>query len=163
MDEQRTGDAAVTGVAKGALGTGTALEETQEWVIPAELQARAEEAPPSAPAPAAATASAPVAAAEPRPVVAQAPRRRSAASAGSTLGSPRTAGIAAAILLALIGVAALTTSLDRDEAGTAPQPSPQVTTPPTQAPAVDEADGGGGKPDKDKGNGKGNGNGRGND
>jgi len=32
-------NAAVTGVARGSLGTGTALEETQEWVVPEELRA----------------------------------------------------------------------------------------------------------------------------
>ena len=158
MDERRTGDAAVTGVARGSLGTGTALDETQEWVIPAELQARSEPElasaaaaePPAAPVP----DPAPVGAVEPRPVGAQPTRRRT--SPRGALGSPRTAGIAAAVLLALIGVTAVVTSVDRTDpaAPAAEQPS----TAPTNAAPVEAA----GPKDKDKGGGKGNGHGNGN-
>lgn len=185
MDERRAGDAAVTGVAKGSLGTGTALDETQEWVIPAQLQARPEpdlaaaagasdltarehlpaarESAPAAPEPVL-ISPAPLAAVE-RPQVIAHPQARqgSAPSPRSTLGSPRTAGIAAAVLLALIGVAAVVTSVDRNDAGAAPQAPAQVTTAPTDPPPA-EAGGngggdGGGKKDKGKGNGQGNGNG----
>jgi uncharacterized membrane protein YgcG len=179
MDEGRTGDAAVTGVARGALGSGTALDETQEWVIPEGLQAKttASDAAPEpvipARAPIAGAAAAPV-----EPVEREAVTRRPAtptvtrhpAPATATSGArfspgPRTAGIAAAILLALVGVAAVVTTLERDDAGAA-TPAQVPSAAPTQAPAADDDgddDGdGGGKKDNDDGNGGGRGNGNGN-
>jgi hypothetical protein len=150
MTDRPTGDAAVTGVAKGSLGTGTALDETQEWVIPADLQA--------GPKPAAA----PEPTAEPVPVAAVAvpavtsrkssPRTRPAGR-GRVL-APRTAGIAAVALLALLGGAAIVTSLANRDVPAAGAPAQvQATTAPTVEP--------GGK-DKDKDDGKGNGHGHGN-
>ncbi len=154
MNERPTGDAAVTGVAQGALGTGTALDETQEWVIPAELQDR--------PEPAHGEAAEAVGSG---PVVVPPPGRRTPPSTGSTLGSPRTAGIAAAVLLVLIGVTAVVTSFDDSDAGAVPVAPAQVTTAPTEAPPADAGgnggDNGGGKKDKDRGHGNGNGNGPG--
>ena len=167
MNERRTGDAAVTGVAKGALGTGTALDETQEWVVPADLQARPEPPAAAAPAEPAATLAraGPVAAVNARPVVAKPLRHQTPAAAPSILGSPRTAGIAAAVLLALIAVTAVVTSFDDSDAGAAPVAPAQVTTAPTEAPPAEAGgnggDNGGGKKDKGKGPGNDNGNGGG--
>src|SRR4051794_19400572 len=109
------GDAAVTGVAQGSLGTGTALDDTQEWIVPDELRSRpmpvssvppaAAEAPIASPAPSSAPdpvipAAAPV---EPARVAVRPPS--TARSATSFAATPRAAGIAAAALLALIAVA----------------------------------------------------------
>jgi hypothetical protein len=184
------GDAAVTGVARGALGTGTALDDTQEWILPDDLPAEpvavgAPDAPPAQraradadqvplaepllpvaadPAPAVAAAS-PVAPAA-SPVVATAPttRRPSADARRGTsfAATPRAAGLAAAALLALIAVAAVVTSNDNAPAN-AGGPVVGVTAAPlapTPVPTIDAAGGNG----KDKGgnNGKGNGNGNGN-
>jgi hypothetical protein len=212
MDERRSGDAAFTGVARGALGTGTALDETQEWVIPEGLQGRAaapaeqpisrppvapvapeptralaaaavrpEPAPAAGAEPAAAAApeAAPASAAEPAAAAAPVPvpvepvdrefvtRRRSGTtgSGGRFSPGPRAAGLAAVILLALVGVTAVVTSLDRDaaEAGTPAQPT--VTTAPTDGSAADADDDGDsdgdGKKDKDNGKDHGGGNGNG--
>ena len=203
MDRPSDGHGAVTGVAKGSLGTGTALDETQEWVVPPELQATAAPAAapptsePASPSPAAASPS--PAAASPSPTVASAsptvasatpagasatpaavpsPQReapppplapsrvaprRTGSSLGTIAASPRTAGVAAAVALALLGVVAMVTSQDREVTGPGAVPAEQATTIPTDAPA--EADGVGGDGtgrDKDKGKGGGSGNGRGN-
>jgi hypothetical protein len=164
MTDRSTGDAAVTGVAKGSLGTGTALDETQEWVIPADLQG-----PEPAPAVAAAAAepeAAPAPVADPVPVAAVVPavttRPRSPGSLASGRGrvlAPRTAGIAAVALLALIGGAAIVTSLaNRDVPAVAAPAQVQPTTAPTDAQVAEP--GGKGK-DKDGGKGNGHGNGDG--
>jgi hypothetical protein len=148
--------AAVTGVAKGSVGTGTALEDTQEWIVPPELQA--------APAPDEEKAiPAAVAAARRR---GPARRRAENRSRGSFAATPRAAGLAAVVLLALVGVAAVVTSQDRTrDAGTAPVD--QATLAPTAAPLADEGGGNGGngkdKKDKNEGGGNGKGNGGGND
>lgn len=154
MTDRSTGDAAVTGVAKGSLGTGTALDETQEWVIPAELQSAAAEPeaavePEPEPAPVAAVAAPAVRSRKPAPRTAPAARGRALA--------PRTAGIAAVALLALLGGAAIVSSLaNRDVPAAAAPAQVQPTTVPTDAPPAEP----GGK-DKDDGKGKGHGNGNG--
>jgi hypothetical protein len=178
--------AAVTGVAKGSVGTGTALEDTQEWIVPPEVQAAAapdEEKAIPAPVAAAAAASARAAAerpiadgpieADPTPQAVTAVRGRGPArrraenrSRGSFAATPRAAGLAAVVLLALVGVAAVVTSQDRTpDAGTAPVD--QATLAPTAAPPADEGGGNGGngkdKKDKNEGGGNGKGNGGGND
>jgi hypothetical protein len=177
------GDAAVTGVATGYLGTGTALEDTQEWIVPEELRtgkaaapaaiARATvvppllstpDDPPSGPVPASPVSpSAPVA-----PAAAPAPTaRRRSSGPTSFAATPRAAGIAAAALLALIAVAAVVTSHDAPgtSLGTAPVVNP--TPVPTQAPPADaggaNGNGKGNGNGGNGGNGKGNGNGNGHD
>ena len=171
MDERRSREAAVTGVAAGSLGTGTALDETQEWEIPPELQASTaqaahadaealEPASDQGPQPVAMAPAAPLAPVRARPVAAR--RARAAASSGWLTPGPRLAGIAAAVLLALVGLTAIVTSNDRDDAGSAPVAPAQPTIAPTEAPPA-EAGGNGGKKDKDNGKGNGNGNGNGND
>jgi hypothetical protein len=190
MDERRSGDAAFTGVARGALGTGTALDETQEWVIPEGLQGRAAapaEQPisrpsvaPVAPEPtravatAAAPEPAPAAGAEPAAAAAPVPvepvdresvtRRRpgTTASGGRFSPGPRAAGLAAVILLALVGVAAAVTSLGRDDPGAGtPAQAPGATAPTTRE-GDDKDDGKKDKGDGPGSDGGGNGNGGGN-
>ena len=182
MEERQAGEAAITGVAKGSLGTDTALEDTQVWVVPAEARA----APAPAPDPAQAREPMPAVEAAPgatprrveaalvatpavveaapvvKPVHAAAPvaRRRRPSTGRAFAASPRTAGIAAVVLLALAGVTAVVTSQDRLGAGSDTGPA-QVTAAPTAAPAVDAGGGRGNGKDKDK-DGKGNGNGKGN-
>jgi eukaryotic-like serine/threonine-protein kinase len=157
MTDRSTGDAAVTGVAKGSLGTGTALDETQEWVIPAELRSAAAEPeaaiePEPEPAPVAAVAAPAVRSRKPAPGTPPAARGRALA--------PRTAGIAAVALLALLGGAAVVTSLANRDVPAAGAPAQvQPTTAPTDAPLAEP--GGKGK-DKDDGKGNGHGNGKGN-
>jgi hypothetical protein len=163
-------NAAVTGVARGSLGTGTALEETQEWVIPEEVRAapaprheamgqRAADDGQIVPAPVpAAVAALPEAA----------PRRRTSRPVGGFAATPRAAGIAAVALLALVGVAAVLTSQDQQTPGAVAAPTDLATSAPTAAPPADAGGGNGGNGDKGKndkggGNGKGNGGGNGND
>jgi hypothetical protein len=181
-------NAAVTGVAKGSLGTGTALEDTQEWVIPPELRAAAapdERGTNPAPVAAAAAASAQAAAERPiadasmqaaepapaetvvRPSV-RAARRIDSRSRGGFAATPRAAGLAAVVLLALVGVAAVVTSQDRTvDAGAGSAPVDQATLAPTAAPPADAGGGNGGngkdKKDKNEGGGNGKGNGGRND
>lgn len=147
--------AAVTGVARGSLGTGTVLEDTQEWVVPDELRA--------SPADEGAMAPAPVPAAAPAPTAPTVRRRVRSGPIGGFAATPRAAGLAAVVLLALVGVAAIVTSQDQriPDAGTVP--AQDATAAPTDAPPADAAGGGGkgengmGPKDKDKGgNGKGN-------
>jgi len=167
-------NAAVTGVAKGALGTDTALEDTQEWVISPELQAPVpQHAAESAPAAAAAASSstpskqAPTPAALAVPVSGSRPTSRRVDNArGGFAATPRAAGLAAVALLALVGVAAVVTSQDGNP-GAGAAPVDQATIAPTAAPPGDAGSDSGGngndKKDKDKGGGNGNkgeGNGR---
>lgn len=184
-------NAAVTGVARGSLGTGTALEETQEWVIPEELRAapapqddaldqRAADDGQIAPVPAASSMAAPAlaasgvaapasptspaAAAVPAAVgqVPEAvPRRRASRPVGGFAATPRAAGIAAVALLALVGVAAVVTSQGQQSPGAVAAPTDLATGAPTAAPPVDAGGGNGGNGNKDK-NDKGGGNGKGN-
>ena len=191
---------AVTGVAKGSLGTGTALEDTQEWVIPPELQASptAQDAE-LAPAPAAASGAAPLATAAtpraaPQPAAARGDaraatdvgrlgmkpvaatpvgegrpvrsRRATSRAGGGFAATPRAAGLAAVVLLALVGVAAIATSRDGTP-GAVATPTEQATTTPTDAAPADAGGGddegsnpgnGNGKKDNDKGGGNGKGN-----
>lgn len=155
--EAPTAEVAITGVAKGALGTGTALEDTQEWVVPEEprLPRRDDAAP---------VAAEPVAGADPiRP---PARRRPVATPRTSFAATPRAAGIAAAALLALIGVAAVVTSRVPTASNAGDVPAVIATAAPTAAAPADQGGGNGigNGDDKDKGgsNGRGNGNGNGN-
>ena len=155
MRERQTGDAAVTGVAKGSLGTDTALEDTQLWDVPAAAAA------PPAIEPAQSVDPSPSLA----PVTASRPtNRRRIGSPVGFASSPRAAGLAVVVLLALVGVTAIVTSQDRAGAGSENPPA-QATSAPTDAPPADGGGERGGGKDKDKdgkGNGKGHGNGNGN-
>ena len=179
--------AAVTGVAQGSLGTGTALEDTQEWIIPPELRAApAPDEGATIPAPVAAAAAASARAAAERPI-GDAPipaadpvpaetverpsvraRRTEIRPRGGFAATPRAAGIAAVVLLALVGVAAVVTSQDRTvDAGAGTAPLDQATLAPTAAPPADvggvNPGNGKDKNDKNEGRGNGKGNGGGND
>lgn len=163
-----------TGVAQGSLGTAANLEDTQVYEVD-DLQAPA---PTAAPvpyvAPPPAVVPAPPAAPEPSPDVvravapvdraAPAPavlRRTPVASSGRSRFRPLTGGaLAAAVLVAVVGVwAVFALGGAGDRSGTAPgADAPTVLV--TQAPATEPAGGaGGGGKGHGNGNGKGHGNG----
>jgi hypothetical protein len=89
-------------------------------------------------------------------------RRQASSPRGGFAATPRAAGIAAVLLLALVGVTAVVTSQDRPARGTGGSPA-LATMAPTEAPPADAGGGNGNGKDKDKdGKGNGNGNGKGN-
>lgn len=162
-----------TGIASGSLGTGTAVDDETTRIIVAEAPeatdqrtravaaaSRATGAPATATAAPAASAPAAQAAPEPAPTTADLPSK-------ARRDPYRPIGIAlAAVLVALVGVAVLSSGGDTPAQIGGP---PAVTASPANAVAgeEDEVDEGDGSGKENKGNGRGNGNGgdngRGND
>ena len=171
--------ASVTGVASGGLGTGANLEDTQvfrteDLAAPAAETAQPHESPavPAANPVLVAVASAPIAEPIARPVPA-APVRPTVVPRRSSSNRPAgrgVAGLLAAALVVLAGVAFVVTQDDGTvDAG---QAVPSAAAPATAAPDANAGGGNGNDPGRgnDGGNGKdkdkpchGNGNGRGND
>jgi hypothetical protein len=162
----------VTGVAKGSLGTGTALDDTQVYqvadlaqpeAVPEPVAAPREPAPQPPPARRAAAraakAAAPVATA-PSPQRVQPVVRRRRAAIGRTM--PGAAWIAGTALVAVVVTAIVSSGLGAAHSGAelesgAPAAIGEASNPPTAAPTEAAGDGGG----KGHGHGGGNGNGHG--
>ena len=159
-----------SGVARGSLGTGTALDDTQEYDVD-ELRVAARANPPvpvlappvpvAAPPVAAPSVAAPsVAAPSVAPVAVEPTRSRVITRSG--VSTPKLAAVAAAAILVLVVGAAAVGSLGSNDNGIVVAPGgADVTAAPTDAPPADEGGNGGEGGGNGKGNGNGNGNGNG--
>lgn len=181
-DPEPAADEAVTGVARGALGTGTALEETQEWTLPDYEPVRPAPATPAtldSALPAAPVAAAPPVAVAPpahAPAAAPVPAAVGTGHRDSRFGG--LPGLAALAILVVMGGAIVLAAMTPGDAPGGLLPGAEATPALTQPAAGDDDDddeddddasaggdgGGGGTDNKGRGNnnGRGNGGGRGN-